>query len=90
MLDNKPEIWYSIDRKREVNEMRKIKCNLTKEQFDKMSKMNHHTLYEFCNNSVTTPFNLSIIWGYGLYGVDEPKEENGNYTVEIEIGETCD
>ena len=70
--------------------MRNIKCNITENKYNEMKNMNHRTLWEYCNNLETTPLDTTILWGYGLYGVGKVEEENGNYTLEVTIGNTCD
>lgn len=70
--------------------MRRIDFNLNKEQYQKMVNMDRTTLYNYCHDEKTSPFGIPILWGYGLYGIGTPMEKNGNYVIEIEIGNTCD
>ena len=70
--------------------MSRLDFELAKDDYEELKDKNHSEIWKYMNDGVTSPLGLSILCGYGLYGVGKPFEKNGKYYINIEIGSTCD
>lgn len=67
--------------------MKKIRFTLTKDEYETLLTMNHYEQYKELENNILP---MVYICGYGFYGCGEPQQEDNNYFIEIEIGNSCD
>lgn len=58
--------------------MKTVKRKITKEEFDQAKKKGAYSL-----------ISETIIMGYGVYGA-KVEEEDGEYFLEFEMGDSCD